>query len=57
MQDSVTPRPNISAEELRRDFRASDPASRIRQGLRLSQFGSRLQRAMSNVKSPGSTSR
>jgi hypothetical protein len=36
----------MSPEELRRDFRASDPAARLRQGFRLSRFGSRLQRAM-----------
>jgi hypothetical protein len=38
-------RPNTSPGELRRDYRASDPAGRLRQGFLLSRFGSRLQQA------------
>ena len=45
-----TPRPNVSAEELRRDFQVSDPASRIRQGIRLSRFGNRLRLATQAAK-------
>jgi len=46
--EAPLPRPNMSGDELRKDYRASDPAARLRQGFRLSLFGSRLQRAMEN---------
>jgi hypothetical protein len=36
----------MSRDELRRDYLASDPVARLRQGFRLSRFGSRLRRAM-----------
>jgi hypothetical protein len=42
----------MSASELRRDFQASDPASRIRRGLQLSRFGSRLRKALLEASSP-----
>jgi hypothetical protein len=51
MQEPPGPRPNPSPEELRRDFRSSEPAGRIRQGMQLSRFGSRLRRAMLEARS------
>jgi hypothetical protein len=42
----------MSASELRRDFQASDPATRIRQGMRLSRFGDRLRKAVVEANSP-----
>jgi len=48
------PRPNSSPEELRRDFLATDPADRIRQGLRLSRFGNLLRQATQRAeRTPG----
>jgi hypothetical protein len=45
----AAPRPNVSAEELRRDYLASDPVSRMRRGFELSRFGMRLQTAMKHA--------
>jgi len=42
----------MNAAELRRDFQASDPASRIRRGLQLSHFGSRLSKALLEARPP-----
>jgi hypothetical protein len=47
----ATPRPNVSAEELRRDYLASDPVSRMQRGFKLSRFGMHLQTAMKQAQS------